>query len=262
MSKKPTRAPKGLKGGTLKKDDGEKIKWTGHLDTEATPSISDEELARAKTIFFQNDKDENGSIDRSELQWMLKELGQNPTDEMLDQMMVRPQFGAIRRNSSSRRLRSPGHPPAQKQADGGAVGGDNDGRINMREFLRWYARGLKVKRDIAKEDVQDVFQAIAVPGAAAAAASPGSPPAPTSISKAQLAEFLKESFELEVPFVRTDKNVADFLTKPMDSVPRFFELRAKIMNERTPAVRLPPPTAGGRQNASASNARVPPRSEQ
>ena len=40
MSKKPTRAPKGLKGGTLKKDDGEKIKWTGHLDTEATPSIS------------------------------------------------------------------------------------------------------------------------------------------------------------------------------------------------------------------------------
>ena len=107
---------------------------------------------------------------------MLKELGQNPTDEMLDQMMVRPQFGAIRRNSSSRRLRSPGHPPAQKQADGGAVGGDNDGRINMREFLRWYARGLKVKRDIAKEDVQDVFQAIAVPGAAAAAHRMGSTP--------------------------------------------------------------------------------------
>lgn len=194
MSKKPTRAPKGLKGGTLKKDDGEKIKWTGHLDTEATPSISDEELARAKTIFFQNDKDENGSIDRSELQWMLKELGQNPTDEMLDQMMVRR--GA--RNFCSPARHSPNHPPAQKQADGGAVGGDNDGRINMREFLRWYARGLKVKRDIAKEDVQDVFQAIAVPGAAAAAASPGSPPAPTSISKAQLAEFLKESFELEV----------------------------------------------------------------
>ena len=103
MSKKPTRAPKGLKGGTLKKDDGEKIKWTGHLDTEATPSISDEELARAKTIFFQNDKDENGSIDRSELQWMLKELGQNPTDEMLDQMMVR-RASAIRRNSSLRLL--------------------------------------------------------------------------------------------------------------------------------------------------------------
>ncbi len=56
-----------------------------------------------------------------------------------------------------------------------------------------------MKRDIAKEDVQDVFHAIATPGAAAAAASPeGGPPPPTSISKAQLAEFLKESFELEV----------------------------------------------------------------
>ena len=37
----------GLVGNDEKKDDGEKIKWTGHLDTEATPSISDEELARA-----------------------------------------------------------------------------------------------------------------------------------------------------------------------------------------------------------------------
>ena len=54
MSKKPTRAPKGLKGGTLKKDDGEKIKWTGHLDTEATPSISDEELARAIELSLQS----------------------------------------------------------------------------------------------------------------------------------------------------------------------------------------------------------------
>jgi hypothetical protein len=60
-----------------------------------------------------------------------------------------------------------------------------------------------------------------------------------------------ETFELEVPFVRTDKNLADFLTKPMDSAPRFFELRAKIMNE-TPVIRSPPPTAGGRQNATAS----------
>jgi hypothetical protein len=69
-----------------------------------------------------------------------------------------------------------------------------------------------------------------------------------------------ESFELEVPFVRTDANVADFLTKPMESVPRFFELRAKIMNERTPVVRSPPPTAGGRRNASVAHARVPPSS--
>ena len=34
-----------------------------------------------------------------------------------------------------------------------------------------------------------------------------------------------------VPYVSTNDNVADFLTKPLNA-PRFFELRAKMMNER------------------------------
>ena len=40
-----------------------------------------------------------------------------------------------------------------------------------------------------------------------------------------------EEFELEVPFVRTDDNSSDMLTKPMKSVPKFFQFRAFIMNE-------------------------------
>ena len=40
-----------------------------------------------------------------------------------------------------------------------------------------------------------------------------------------------EEFELEVPFVRTDDNASDMLTKPMKSVPKFFQFRAFIMNE-------------------------------
>ena len=40
-----------------------------------------------------------------------------------------------------------------------------------------------------------------------------------------------ESFEIEVPYVSTDKNPADFLTKPMKSAARFRELRNIIMNE-------------------------------
>jgi hypothetical protein len=59
-----------------------------------------------------------------------------------------------------------------------------------------------------------------------------------------------ETFELEVPFVCTHDNLADFLTKPMDSAPRFFELRAHIMNESLPVIRSPPPTAGGRTKAA------------
>ena len=58
-----------------------------------------------------------------------------------------------------------------------------------------------------------------------------------------------ESMELEVPFVRTDDNIADFLTKPMHAK-KFYEMRAKIMNEpaHTPT-RVPTSSRGG---ASAS----------
>ena len=40
-----------------------------------------------------------------------------------------------------------------------------------------------------------------------------------------------EAGELTVPYLSTNDNVADFLTKPLNA-PRFFELRAKMMNKR------------------------------
>ena len=39
-----------------------------------------------------------------------------------------------------------------------------------------------------------------------------------------------ESFELEVPFVRTDDNIADFFTKPLNAT-KFHAMRRQIMNE-------------------------------
>ena len=45
-----------------------------------------------------------------------------------------------------------------------------------------------------------------------------------------------ESFEIEVLFVRTHDNIADFFTKSMKSVPQFFRFRAIIMNEPSRAV--------------------------
>ena len=41
-----------------------------------------------------------------------------------------------------------------------------------------------------------------------------------------------ESFEIEVPFVRTAENIADFFTKPIDNATKFREFRRIIMNER------------------------------
>ena len=40
-----------------------------------------------------------------------------------------------------------------------------------------------------------------------------------------------ETFELEVPFVRTADNVADMFTKPMKSATDFHKLRRIVMNE-------------------------------
>ena len=40
-----------------------------------------------------------------------------------------------------------------------------------------------------------------------------------------------ESFEIEVPYVKTSDNVADILTKPMKNANDFHRLRKLIMNE-------------------------------
>ena len=41
-----------------------------------------------------------------------------------------------------------------------------------------------------------------------------------------------ESFELEVPFVPTEKNLGDIFTKPMKNATQFRALRRLVMNER------------------------------
>ena len=41
-----------------------------------------------------------------------------------------------------------------------------------------------------------------------------------------------EEFEIEVPFVRTADNIADFFTKPLKTPSQFQAMRKIIMNER------------------------------
>lgn len=41
-----------------------------------------------------------------------------------------------------------------------------------------------------------------------------------------------ESFEIEVPYVSTHDNLADFLTKPMKNSTQFRKLRNAVMNVR------------------------------
>ena len=46
-----------------------------------------------------------------------------------------------------------------------------------------------------------------------------------------------EKGEIEVPFVPTAANVADFFTKPMSNATQFFGFRCMVMNEGTPEAR-------------------------
>ena len=57
-----------------------------------------------------------------------------------------------------------------------------------------------------------------------------------------------EEFELTVPFVRSEDQIADFLTKPFksSSAPAFFAMRALVMNEPArPAAPAAAPTPVG-----------------
>ena len=47
-----------------------------------------------------------------------------------------------------------------------------------------------------------------------------------------------EAMEISVPLVRTDENIADFLTKPLPPK-TFYRLRAIVMNERNVPIATP-----------------------
>ena len=62
-----------------------------------------------------------------------------------------------------------------------------------------------------------------------------------------------EKFEISVPFVRTDDNIADFFTKPLNAS-TFYAMRRRIMNEpasSASSASARPSAAGGRLNATA-----------
>ena len=85
----------------------------GMLYVISAARLSDEQLRRAKSKFFEVDRDNSGSIDKEELVAMMHGLGVEPGDDEIERMME------------------------------GADTGDKDGKIDLREFLHWYARGAQ-----------------------------------------------------------------------------------------------------------------------
>jgi len=120
--------------------------------------VSDDELQRAKKIFFDLDRDGSGSIDADELAFMLRSLGQNPTDEEVHAMILEYDDG------------------------------EKDGKIQLREFLQMYVTGLDSKNTSRKEDAHDAFRAFG--------GNPQDPKA--AVEKPDFVQFMLEKYELDV----------------------------------------------------------------
>lgn len=152
----------GTKGIPAVNAQSSKPKWMVENEEAARSHISDEQLARAKEAFFRIDKDGSGSIDKEELGFMLKSLGQNPTDEDLDNMM--------------------------KDADSHSGSGDSsegNGKIEMREFLKWYGKIYNAARNMDDEEIWDAFVALG--------GGDG-----TAVTKDKIHETIMNMYELDV----------------------------------------------------------------
>jgi Ca2+-binding EF-hand superfamily protein len=158
---------KGLLGGKpgLKPGFGlnsDKPKWLIENEEAKTCFINDEQLTRAKEAFFKTDRDGSGSIDRDELGFMLKSLGQKPSEDEITKMMQEAD-----------------------QSNGLNWDGGN-GKIEMREFLKWYGKLYNQGKNQEDEEIMDAYSAF------------GSTDAATPIPKEKISSILMEQYGLEI----------------------------------------------------------------
>jgi len=135
-------------------------------------SLSDAQLAQAKAAFFETDQDGSGAIDRGELSHMLKSLGQNPTKNMIEEIF--------------------------HQADGLCPDGNNNGKIELREFLCWYSIQLQKKSNTAHDDVANVYRALGGVPAPEEKIEGSAAREQKTISKPELQARLKAEYDLDV----------------------------------------------------------------
>jgi len=173
-------------------------------DYKPNVAISDDELQAAKRIFFELDRDSSGSIDQEELAYMLRSLGQNPSEEELKQLIVSRCLLRLARRviftcDSSFTLR------VQASVDDD----DKDGKIQLREFIQLYTQGVNGHSKSSYEDVKDAYRALG---------GSTDPKAPKHVSKDFCRQALIEGYELdvdvdtlfEVPSYQSELTLEDF----------------------------------------------------
>ena len=81
QSKDSMSSPSTIKRNRVLRQSREEAKWKVEAKWAPPRRLTDAELAAARRMFFELDKDSSGSIDEEELSVMLRSLGQNPTEE-------------------------------------------------------------------------------------------------------------------------------------------------------------------------------------
>jgi len=172
-----------LKASTNVKGTNRSFKGTNRYNNEAAKwhvteykpprRVSDEEIAAARKMFFELDRDMSGSIDADEITFMLRSMGQNPTEREVHELIA---------------------------SVDGEDGEEGDGKIQLREFIKLYTGGLDSKSLGSKKDVDDVFLAVNAKVADSVDAKPSGSAVPDQdvITKAHLSELLSSSFDLDV----------------------------------------------------------------
>ena len=135
--------------------------------------LSDKEMEAAKKMFFDMDTDGSGSIDADELGVMMRSLGQNPTEDELKQLI--------------------------KSVDEG----DCDGRIQLREFLTLYTRGLDTTDKPGEADVNNCILAMGGDPSEAQGAVPVE----------QVRQMLREEYGLDIDLTEAFGEHGTALTK-------------------------------------------------
>lgn len=173
--------------------------WTAAYEPSAASALTNDEINRAKAIFFQADQDGSGSIDRNELGQLLRiHLGINQTDEELDRMV------------------------ATADCDG-------DGKLQLREWIQFFAQALQEsRRDVTYDDVIDAYRAMRTYG------MHGSPieyltsqgNSSSSATTDAMSDFMRNEFDLAI-------NVNEVFNLPTSStdVP-FSEFQQMMLNTK------------------------------
>jgi calmodulin len=162
----------------------------------AGPRLTDEQICRAKSKFFEIDRDGSGSIDKEELVAMMHGLGVEPGDDEIERMLD------------------------------SADTGEKDGKIDLREFLRWYAKGTQHQTDALKADTADAYRLLTSSTLGA------------KLPKEKLRDFMSEEYGLEYDLGEIDTIFSSSFGPDME----FDDFATTMMTSDRPVDELKVPT--------------------